>query len=508
MAIDPSIPLAGQQPQFANPLQVFQQAQQMQLQRQQQQALAEERQATIQQKNQALADADAYRQAIQGSAGMTPEQLLESVRIHAPHSFLEVQKAIDESRAKAASAKESTAKAAEAQSLAAQHQQEYIGHLADQFDQSDYNPAIVNAGLNEAVQHFPEWKAQADALRQVALQGGHDAIKAALAPLRAPGDLKSHQETANLAAQTPTLTAKATQDTRATAAGLLASATNAQDYATKYATLDPQMQPLFPPPQAWTPKLAPTLQRMGMTPEQQATNTVARQNTEVARQNAATAAGHLAEDQRHNAVVESYQDPTSPKRQDALEQQYRGVLQRTLSSRSGGMGMEDQKVNQAVHLLALMDQNKDPKTGQYNIPKAQYAELASGLATLVSPNGRPTDSMRGEIEQRTAKGDLAGMVTYLTGTPVTGSTQDIFKMLRDSIERQGSVAESNRESYFSSIRAMAPTELADERRQKLEQSLQLNSVSKRGTSAPQQKPIPGIPGGVAELRDGKWIRVK
>jgi hypothetical protein len=28
------------------------------------------------------------------------------------------------------------------------------------------------------------------------------------------------------------------------------------------------------------------------------------------------------------------------------------------------------------------------------------------------------------------------------------------------------------------------------------------------TGAPEQKPIPGVPGGVAELRNGRWIRVK
>ncbi len=214
--------------------------------------------------------------------------------------------------------------------------------------------------------------------------------------------------------------------------------------------------------------------------------------------------------------VAAASDPMNPKRQQALEQQYRGVLQKTLSSRSGGMGLEDQKVNQALHLTALMDQNRDPKTGEYNIPKAQYAELASGLATLISPNGRPTDSMRNEIETRTAKGDLAGLVTYLTGTPVTGSTQAIFKYLRDSIDRQGKQAEANRAGYFDAIRAMAPTDLADERRQALEKSLKLNSLGgsvdtgdtiyaqdpqgnihagKKGTPLPQGWTVTQKPGG-------------
>ena len=48
--------------------------------------------------------------------------------------------------------------------------------------------------------------------------------------------------------------------------------------------------------------------------------------------------------------------PVKGKSQDELEQEARGVLQREFSSRSGGLGIEDQKVNQAIHLRALLDQ--------------------------------------------------------------------------------------------------------------------------------------------------------
>ena len=60
-------------------------------------------------------------------------------------------------------------------------------------------------------------------------------------------------------------------------------------------------------------------------------------------------------------------------------------------------------------------------------------------------------------------------------------------MLRDSIERQGTVAETNRQKYLDAMRAQAPTDLAPERRAKLEQALNLNSLrdaAARGGGAP------------------------
>ena len=104
-------------------------------------------------------------------------------------------------------------------------------------------------------------------------------------------------------------------------------------------------------------------------------------------------------------------------------------------------------------------------------------ELALGLARLVSPTGNVGLQLEEKLNQASAKGDVAQLATYVTGVPVTGSTQEIFKMFRDSIIRQGTVAEQNREAYFDSIRAFAPTDLSEERRTQLEKGLKLNRIS-------------------------------
>lgn len=153
---------------------------------------------------------------------------------------------------------------------------------------------------------------------------------------------------------------------------------------------------------------------------------------------------------------------TSSKQQNALEQQYRQVLLKEVSNRSGGVGLQDAKVNQAIHLKALLDQYKD-KNGNYNVPESQYAELAMGLAGLISGTNAVSESAREAIMQKTASGDFKGAITYITGTPQKGTTQAIIKNLADSIDRQGSVAEDLRDQGVKFLKGLAPTELDQSR---------------------------------------------
>lgn len=168
-------------------------------------------------------------------------------------------------------------------------------------------------------------------------------------------------------------------------------------------------------------------------------------------------------------------DTGSDKNQQKFEQQYRTVLTRGLSSRNGGLGLEDSKVQQANHLLALLDQTYDPNTDSYTIPKTLQGELAAGLARLVAPGGTVGVEMLRAFDQRTAKGDISGALSYVTGHPFPTSSQDFAKLLKDSIQRQGTVAFENREGEMRYLRGLAPTDLNEERRIALEKS-QLNPL--------------------------------
>ncbi len=123
-----------------------------------------------------------------------------------------------------------------------------------------------------------------------------------------------------------------------------------------------------------------------------------------------------------------------------------------VSSLSGtGARLQDAKVNQAIDLRQMLDQNYDPKTGEYNVPPALHAELALGMAKLLSPSGTVAVEMEQQLRQKTAREGLAGALIFLGFDPseVGGSTQGVIKMFAHSIDRQGEVAEDLRNQYLS-----------------------------------------------------------
>lgn len=160
----------------------------------------------------------------------------------------------------------------------------------------------------------------------------------------------------------------------------------------------------------------------------------------------------------------------SDKTQQKLEKDYSTTLLKELSNRSGGLGLQDQKVNQAIHLKALVNQYSDGK-GNYNIPTAQYYELAIGLANLLSPTGSVAESDRQEIASQTAAGKIKSAVQFITGTPQNGNTQAIIKNLVDSIDRQGTVAQQLRDQDVEFLHGLAPSDLEQSRRDALEKNL-------------------------------------
>lgn len=180
--------------------------------------------------------------------------------------------------------------------------------------------------------------------------------------------------------------------------------------------------------------------------------------------------------------------------QQKLEAQGRAVIEKELSNRSGGLGLQDAKVNQAIHLKTLFDQYKTTvqvpnKTNYgtpaggfhaetvYNIPATQYAEVAMGLANLLSGTSQVSDSAREAILQKTAKGDINGAITYITGSPQNGSTQEVFRNLKDSIDRQGATSEQLRQTYIDNLTQLLPTDLNADRRASLLAGSSLNSYT-------------------------------
>jgi hypothetical protein len=111
--------------------------------------------------------------------------------------------------------------------------------------------------------------------------------------------------------------------------------------------------------------------------------------------------------------------------------------------------LQDMKVGQAKDLQLLLDKYKDPTTGEYkNIPPQFVTELAMGAARLISPTGQVAQGITKELQQATAQEKIARTLGFF-GIQSTGSTQQNLQNLRDMFERQGSMAQHIRDTYYS-----------------------------------------------------------
>lgn len=233
----------------------------------------------------------------------------------------------------------------------------------------------------------------------------------------------------------------------------------------------------------------------------------------------------LDETTRHDMAQELAADPNSPQAQGKLFNQGVSTLRAELSNRSGGLGLQDAKVNQAIHLKNLFDQYKTtkqvpvndgsllggsvfgPKQSEtvYNIPPSAYTELAIGVANLVSGTNTVAEGTINNIKQATAQGDLGKALTYATGQPFNGSSQEVLRQLKDSVDRQAITAEGERQTYVNDLLLRLPPGLSAENTARLTQSSNLNSYytpKEKVDSYIQANPTDSE--AVAKLYDAGW----
>lgn len=167
-----------------------------------------------------------------------------------------------------------------------------------------------------------------------------------------------------------------------------------------------------------------------------------------------------------DAVTGGY-NGTSAKQQVAMEKDFKNTLLKEFSTRSGTYGLNDAKVSQGNKLAVLFNQAYDPKTGNYNIAKSQYGELAIGLANMISGGTGASDTQISDLKQATAAGDWNKVYTYVTGSPSNASSQDVFKLLAQSVEREANQSIADRTVDEQKLIGLAPTDLDPARRDAL-----------------------------------------
>lgn len=175
-------------------------------------------------------------------------------------------------------------------------------------------------------------------------------------------------------------------------------------------------------------------------------------------------------------------------RQDKLEQRATQLVTKAIQNRSGGIGLQDNKVNAAIHARELINQSYNSETGEFDVTQVPYGELAESLGSLLSGGTGSSEGRINSLKQRTAQGDLNAALSYVSGKPSNATSQEALKQLVHMIDRQGQISEDLRDNYLDGLKKLPVfNELEPERSQALLDTNIGNSFKEHLKNAPDKK---------------------
>lgn len=195
----------------------------------------------------------------------------------------------------------------------------------------------------------------------------------------------------------------------------------------------------------------------------------------------------------HQQAAQANYDLNQPfreeQRQDRNIKTAETYLVNSLKQRGGAIGLQNSKVDAAIHARALINQAYDSNTGEYNISQVPYGELSESMGALLSGQSGSSEGRIAALKQRTAQGDMNGAISYFTGKPSNATSQEAIKQLVSIIDRQGEVSEELRDKAFNKMKEL-PTfkRLNDEDLQALKDTQLGNSFKESMKDAPDKRP--------------------
>lgn len=165
-------------------------------------------------------------------------------------------------------------------------------------------------------------------------------------------------------------------------------------------------------------------------------------------------------------------------------------LVNSVKQRGSPIGIQDNKVNAAIHARQLINQAYDPTTGNYNISQVPYSELAESVGSLLSGGTGSSEGRINALKQKTAQGDINGVVSYFTGKSSNATSQDAIRQLVGIIDRQGEVSEDLRDTAIEKLKTL-PTfnRLPEGAMDELKQTHFGNSFRDELSNAPDKQTI-------------------
>lgn len=152
------------------------------------------------------------------------------------------------------------------------------------------------------------------------------------------------------------------------------------------------------------------------------------------------------------ASVEATQPRFEARREDMNTRTASTLLANAV--KTGPIGTQNAKVDQAIHARALINSAYDPKTGDFNVTQVPYGELGETLSSLLAGKTGSSDARVAAVKQKTAQGDLNSFLTYWNGKPSNATSQEAIKQTIDIIDRQGEVAEEERNNAVDKLKEL------------------------------------------------------
>jgi hypothetical protein len=125
----------------------------------------------------------------------------------------------------------------------------------------------------------------------------------------------------------------------------------------------------------------------------------------------------------------------------------------TVISRLNGTAdfkQQNMKVSSAAHAMSLIDQMKNPD-GSFNATSPQAAELAMNMANLVSGGNAHTVEEFKAMDQKSLAGSITNFYNRLTGSNLNTLPKNWADLYKETIGRQGAVAQSIRDGYVDPV---------------------------------------------------------
>lgn len=114
-----------------------------------------------------------------------------------------------------------------------------------------------------------------------------------------------------------------------------------------------------------------------------------------------------------------------------------------MTAANGEVGIQNKKVDQAIHLRQMSNGYKQPD-GTYKMNKAQAEELVLGLSNLLSSGQQATVSAQDALTMKSLQEKIGEAFQYTTGDVKATVPSDFIKLYSDMIDRQGEVSEDLR----------------------------------------------------------------